>query len=118
MDAPGAEGWTCNGPRIDPQNPGTVYAATDAGLFKCVDEGADWSAINPGPPCCILALVIHPQDANTLYAVTRLDGSVLKSTDGGTNWTPMNSGLPVDGGNYGVTSLAIDPQPNYRLYRE
>jgi photosystem II stability/assembly factor-like uncharacterized protein len=121
----GAKVWTRLGPKggpvtalaIDPQNPGTVYAVTDAGLFKSADEGADWSAVNPGPPCCILALVIHPQDPNTLYAVTRLDGRVLKSTDGGTNWSPMNSGLPVDdGGNYGVTSLAIDPQNPTTVY--
>jgi photosystem II stability/assembly factor-like uncharacterized protein len=102
---------------IDPQNPDTVYAATDAGLFKSADRGAGWSAVNPGPPCCILTLVIHPQDPNTLYAVTRLDGRVLKSIDGGTNWSPMNSGLPVDsGGNYRVTSLTIDPQNPSTVY--
>ena len=59
---------------IDPRNPGTVYAATSAGLFKSADEGATWRAVNPGPPCCILILVINPQNPSTLYSVTRVTG--------------------------------------------
>src|SRR5437016_14448526 len=38
---------------LDPQNPGTVYAATNnfsspAGVFKSTDGGAQWTAITSG----------------------------------------------------------------------
>ena len=101
---------------IDPQNSGAVYAATGAGLFKSGDRGASWSALNPGPPCCISTLVIDPQTPGTIYGLSS-DRKILKSTDGGTNWSPVNSGLPADaGGRYGITSLAIDPQNPATLY--
>ncbi|HTM51659.1 MAG TPA: hypothetical protein VL285_23350 [Bryobacteraceae bacterium] len=120
----GANVWTSLGPQggtvtaiaIDPQNSGAVYAASGARLFKSGNSGASWSALDPGPPCCIATLMIDPQTQSTLYAVT-LDGNVFKSTDGGTNWSPVNSGLPVDaGGRYGITSLAIDPQNPTTIY--
>jgi photosystem II stability/assembly factor-like uncharacterized protein len=116
--------WTSLGPEpgsvaaiaIDPQNSGTVYAATGAGLFKSGDSGASWSALNPGPPCCISTLLIDPQTPSTIYGLSS-DGKILKSTDGGTNWRPVNLGLPADaGGRYGITSLAIDPQNPTTLY--
>jgi len=40
----------------------------------------------------------------TLYAGTPL--GIFKSTDGGANWSPMNTGLVVSGG---VNAIAIDP---------
>src|SRR5262245_31445568 len=77
---------TASGPvtaiAIDPQNPGAVYVASGARLFKSGNSDASWSALEPGPPCCISALVIDPQTPSTIYAVT-LDRKVLKSTDGG-----------------------------------
>src|SRR5262245_38166815 len=109
----GANVWTSLGPQgrqvtaiaIDPQNSGTVYIATGAGLLKSGNSGASWSALNPGPPCCISTLLIDPQTPSTIYAVT-LDRNVVKSTDGGRNWSPVNSGLPADAtGHYGITSL-------------
>src|SRR5947207_15098403 len=118
----GLEGGPVTALAIDPRSPGTVYAATDAGLYKSADEGAGWGAVKPGPPCCISTLLIHPQNPSTLYAVTQVTGPsvdrrVLKSADGGTNWSPVNSGLPVDAeGRYGVTSLAIDPRNQTTLY--
>src|SRR5205823_2880483 len=101
---------------VDPQNAGTVYAASGAGLFKSVDEGVTWSALSPGLPCCVVTLVIDPQSPTTLYAVTRI-GAVLKSTDSGTSWSALNSGLPLDdAGISGVTSLVIDPRNPNTLY--
>jgi photosystem II stability/assembly factor-like uncharacterized protein len=112
----GPEGGPVTAIAIDPQNSGTVYAASGDRLFKSGNSGASWSALNPGPPCCISTLVIDLRTPSTIYAVT-LDGNVLKSTDGGTNWSPVTSGLAADArGRYGITSLAIDPQNPTTLY--
>jgi photosystem II stability/assembly factor-like uncharacterized protein len=116
--------WTSLGPQsgpvtavaVDPQNSGTVYAATGSGLFQSGDSGASWSALSPGPPSSISTLVIDPQTPSNLYGLSS-SRMVLKSIDGGTNWSPVNSGLPADaGGHYGITSLAIDPQNPTTLY--
>ena len=59
----------------------------------------------------IYALAINPQTPDTLYAGT-YGGGVFKSTNGGTNWTAINTGLT----NTNVCALAIDPQTPETLY--
>jgi len=87
---------------IDPKSPPskrTIYVATeDAGVFKTVDGGSTWSAINNGLPSRNLktndiALVDpNPDDPDapaTLYVsarVSSVSGYVARSTDGGLNW--------------------------------
>jgi hypothetical protein len=61
----------------------------------------------------VRTLAIDPQTPDTLYAGTYYGGGVLKSTDGGMNWTPMNTGLKST---YDILALAIDPQIPDTLY--
>jgi hypothetical protein len=42
-------------------------------------------------------------------------GGVLKSSDGGSSWTPLNAGLPP-GSSSGRDQLTIDPTNSSRLY--
>jgi photosystem II stability/assembly factor-like uncharacterized protein len=135
---------------VDPQNSGTVYAVSGNQIFKTTDGGARWSAttlktanplgalrIAPGDPNTLYAgdggevfrsadggatwtqatlaanlLAVDPQNPDTLYATAFVTGGslLLKSTDGGVSWNPLNSApLPVLG-------LAIDPQNPETLY--
>jgi len=55
------------------------------------------------------ALALDSQTPTTLYAGT---GGVFKSTDGGTSWSPANTGLP----NTSIFTLAIDPTTSTTLY--
>jgi hypothetical protein len=64
-----------------------------------------------GPNKAIRALVIDPSTPGTLYAGGD-QGTVFKSTDSGSSWTPANSGLPATT----VRSLAIDPTSPTTLY--
>jgi photosystem II stability/assembly factor-like uncharacterized protein len=111
---------------VDPQNPGTLYAGGDGGVFKTTDGGASWSAANSGLPTVGIAadgsylvagvnlLAIDPQNTSTLYAGTV---GLFKSTDGGASWTEADRGLPIGpGGPYGLGVLAIDPQTPGTLY--
>ena len=102
---------------VDPASPETVYvlmASSVFGLttdvFKSTDGGATWSrGVSPGDGFSTV-LVIDPITTTTLYA-GGVNG-VAKTTDGGLNWTLMNSGLlPTD-----VSALAVDPANPATVY--
>jgi photosystem II stability/assembly factor-like uncharacterized protein len=106
---------------IDPQQSSTVFVATSAeGVLKSVDQGATWSSASSGlPQDAVSALVISESDPLTLYAGTSiacdcgyLGDGVFKSTDGGSSWTAINSGLP--GGS--VFLVAVDPRDAATVY--
>src|SRR3989442_14101261 len=59
----------------------------------------------------IHALAIDPQTPSTLYAGTYGAG-VFQSTDGGANWSAINTGLTKP---Y-IGALALDPQTPSTLY--
>jgi hypothetical protein len=114
---------------IDPINSSILYAATSGfccyplrphnfkGLFKSVDSGASWIAINNGltqligTSSTIAALVIHPSNPNVLYAGSAGAG-VFKSIDGGAHWSLFNDGLT----NLDIRALALTPGNPNTLY--
>jgi hypothetical protein len=57
------------------------------------------------------SLAIHPSEPATIYAGTVGNG-VLKSTDGGASWSPVNGGLTSTN----VSALAIDPSTPATIY--
>jgi photosystem II stability/assembly factor-like uncharacterized protein len=108
----------------DPSTLGTVYAGTgeanrsiDAyaglGLFKSTDGGAGWAKIggNQFDGCYFADVAVKGDDPNVLLAApTSIQGrynktcpsaGVFRSTDGGSTWTRVLSGIPYD--------LAADP---------
>ena len=113
---------------IDPLTPSTLYAGTNiVGVYKSMDGGDSWTAINNGLPTFqldgkthiydIYTLAIDPLTPSTLYAGT-VGVGVYKSTDAGRNWTAMNDGLPTYGNGYygSIDSLIIDPLTPSTLY--
>ena len=105
---------------IDPQKPMTLYAGFAGawgvhgapggrGVFKSIDGGVTWRALDPDPANSVVsALIIDPHSPATLYMGTEITG-IFKSTDGGVSWRAVNSGLP----SLGIVPRAIDPQrPN------
>jgi hypothetical protein len=86
-------------------------------LFLITQTGIASAGVNVwtsnGPEGGIIhALAIDPATPDTLYAGTLNGGGVVKSTNGGTNWYPVNTGLP----NTSVYALAIDPATPDTLY--
>jgi photosystem II stability/assembly factor-like uncharacterized protein len=57
-------------------------------------------------------LAVDPQTSAILYACTGTGDGVFKSTDGGANWSPSNTGLP----NESIWTLVIDPQVPATIY--
>ncbi len=81
---------------IDPLNTLTVYAGTNAGVFKRTTAEGSWNAMNTGLASLnVRTLAVHPTTTTILYegsansAEGQTNGGVSKSTDGGTNWTPV-----------------------------
>lgn len=86
---------------------------TSFGVYRSTDGGETWAAANDSNTARqnINALVVDPRNANTVYAGT-VHAGVLRTQDGGRNWTPLNVGLRgVD-----VRALAIDTRNPAVLY--
>jgi photosystem II stability/assembly factor-like uncharacterized protein len=108
---------------LDPTTPTTLYAGTSHGeVYKSTNAGQSWTAMNTGLPYAteVYALAVDPRTPTTLYAGKggargRPIGSsgVFKSTNGGTSWTAMNTGLHIQ---EDVHALAVDPRTPTTLY--
>jgi len=101
---------------VAPSDSKTVYAGFwSKGIYVSADGGAKWTPASAQPASTfIYALVIDPKNAQTAYAGTY--NGAYKTTDGGSTWNPINSGLPAIGTATQVWALAIDPVNAGTLY--
>ena len=104
---------------IDPSSPSTLYAGTTFGIYKTTNGGDSWdeltgSVINGSAPN-VNKIVIDPTNTQTVYQATESQG-VLKSTNGGTTWTPSNTGLFSSGFMPPISALALDSSHPSTLY--
>jgi photosystem II stability/assembly factor-like uncharacterized protein len=105
---------------VDPVSPNIVYAAglgattvpdwvypggytfaDTAGVYKSVDSGQTWDRILATSNEC-RAIRIHPDDHDLLFASALSDGFFV-STNGGTSWTNVITGLD----SYNLTSAWV-----------
>jgi photosystem II stability/assembly factor-like uncharacterized protein len=104
---------------VSPLDPDTIYAGTHLGtLYESTDGGASWSASSGSFPGQITSIVLDPAGPETVYVSSTATivpmgpplGSILRSRDGGTNWTLLE-GVPRQW----VGALAMDPQSSTHL---
>jgi len=103
----GLYGGSVSALAVDPQNPAVIFAAASSGLFKSIDSGASWAALNAnGLPSGLAptAIAMDPVAAGTAYVL--VGNTVYKSTDGGASWSPLTIGLPA---NVWLSALVVDP---------
>lgn len=93
------------------------------GIYRSDDDGQTWQLVCSGPGLAIKALVVHPEEADSLYAGTAggpagLADSLWRSHDGGLTWQTFRTNLPANsyGLTPGVTALAFDPNQPEILY--
>jgi photosystem II stability/assembly factor-like uncharacterized protein len=101
-----------NGIAVAPSSPSTIFAATDSGLYKTTDGGANWA--QSGSFSNVYAVIFDPQNPQTLYVSAAYAG-IFKSTDGGGKWPAINSGFPNASGP-AAKVLAIDPLNHSLIY--
>ena len=79
---------------INPIHPDTVFAATSFGIYRTLNGGTNWILIQSGQ---FTDIEYKPGNVNIIYAASgRLSsGTFYKSTDGGSNFTVITSGLPL-----------------------
>jgi hypothetical protein len=102
-----------------------LYAGTNLGVFRSVDSGTTWTAIDTGLPlhADVWCLTIDPAAPATVYVgiwtqvatssdIFHYPDSVFRSTDAGDHWNAVNVGVT----NQDVESFAIDPVMPGNLY--
>lgn len=124
---------------VDPKDPNVVFVAAlghaygpspDRGVYRSHDGGATWQkvlykgdgvgaidlAFEPGNPRIVYAaLWATRRPPWYIYAPSNGPGSgIFKSTDGGTTWQPLTTGLPAEG--VGRIGIAVAPTNARRVY--
>jgi len=95
---------------VDPANPDIVVVATEEGIIKTIDGGANWDTVYVSK-YGIEDLDADPSNFNNLYATEHSIG-VVKSIDAGDNWLLFSNGLE-QGLRY---ELAISPVNTSKIY--
>lgn len=84
---------------IDPSNDNTMYVVNGSGLYKSTDKGITFT-LAYSAPSNITSVCVHSSDSNIIYITTSgTGGQALKSTNGGTAFTSISTGLPSIGKN-------------------
>lgn len=86
----GYTGATIHKVATDPQNPSNYINIGRSGPFKSTDKGVNYSGLYFGQASGIAewySAVIHPTNSNTMFITDEHEGNILKSTNGGNDWT-------------------------------
>lgn len=105
---------------LHPEQPGVLYAGTQAGPYRSTDAGDTWERLDfPDDEPVVWSIEVHPADARVMYVGTQ-DMAVYRSDDAGGQWrrleVPNPEGLCVMGFPTRVIRLAIDPTNPDELY--
>jgi photosystem II stability/assembly factor-like uncharacterized protein len=125
---------------VDPRNPDVAYVAAlghlwgpneERGVYKTTDGGKTWTNVKfVDEDTGFVDIAKDPESPQTLYAASYQrrrtpfgfngggPGSALwKTSDGGTTWKKLASGLPAEGdaGRIGVAVYRRDPRTVYAL---
>ena len=91
----GPDGASIRSLVFDPTNSSILYAGTEKGaIFKSIDGGTNWRALNTGFPNTglVKSIAIDPTKTTTIYAAVD-SGGVFKSSDGGDSWIASAQGI-------------------------
>lgn len=74
---------------VHPENPATIFAGTQAGVYRSEDRGESWTATD-SLQGDVWSLAVHPHDSHVMFAgYDRC--RVCRSKDGGASWQQMHT---------------------------
>ncbi|MDF2454571.1 MAG: C-terminal target protein [Cytophagaceae bacterium] len=89
---------------VNPSNTNIVLAASSAGIYRSTNAGGSWVQVASGG---FNDIEFKPGDPNTVYAC---GNKFFKSTNGGSNFSQIDNGIPGSGRSF----IAVTPaNPNY-----
>ena len=97
---------------LDERQLGVVYLGTDQGLFRSVNDGANWSQLAlpvKNSALLVSSVAVNPSNSNNLYAA--IGSTVFKSINGGVSW--QTKVLPT---NAVIRVIKINPQSQNIIY--
>ena len=83
----GLYGGTVNAIAPHPNDPNTLFACTNGGLFKTSNAGVSWSRLSTGLPLACGAVAVGPSNGDHIYTADIGYASLAASTDEGMTWT-------------------------------
>lgn len=95
-----------------PTDPNTLLAATNAGIYKSTDAGANWTLTSPVDPITDMR-INTAASSTTIYAVGRTSGMFYRSTDMGSTWTSQKVEATTPGAG---ARLAVTPADTSVVY--
>ena len=101
---------------INPSNSQQIFAATTAGLYVTYNGGTNWQQNSQIGSAVCYDVQFQPGNTTNMFLACQ-GANYYRSTNLGTNWTHITTGLPtsgVDRSELGVT--ANNPQALYILY--
>lgn len=99
---------------VAPSNPSVVYLTTNDGFFSASTNGGVSFAVRlsgrPGWPRVTREIFVSPTDPQRVYLATASFGAsqVMRSSDGGVNWTVLDGDLP----DIPVNAVVADERPS------
>ena len=122
-------GWPIDGVFtliFHPKNADIVYSGTYNGINRSLDAGAHWEKWNSGWPGeqWVFSIAFDPDHPDVMYACSKngenegvgrdgFHGTVMKSTDGGENWSEITNGLNLDNEFYKIIVDKFNPRILY-----
>ncbi|PZC48173.1 MAG: Uncharacterized protein C1O27_001058 [Chloroflexi bacterium] len=111
-----------------PGNEDVLHAATGRGMFRSLDAGESWEAVNEGlESIYMIPAMIHPKDPQVLFTAASqgrprywrreegADATMYRSKNGGDSWEPIMGGL-TDRTHGLVMGFAADPDNDDTIY--
>ena len=97
---------------VDPDSTSIVYVATNGGIYRSTNYGANFTLEQSG-----LFFGIHKATGDTLYATTTGSSpKVYRSVDRGDSWSQLSTGLPTSGVYRCELALSSTPGTLYVVY--
>ncbi|WP_299242598.1 T9SS type A sorting domain-containing protein [uncultured Aquimarina sp.] len=92
---------------IDPNNPDTIFATTNGGIYKSTDAGVNWSLKTT--TASFNDIMYKEGSTTTLFATGGRSTTFYISTDNGENWTDSSTGLG-NSGRFDIATTAADSE--------